>query len=92
MRRLPRELTRALSQATNYRVEKTSRGYASWRFRDWPNRRGGWSILANHATHEAALQDIAHRLDLEREPPKPTVIMATITYVESYDDWLGPWI
>jgi hypothetical protein len=92
VQRLPLELTIAKDQALNYRVQKTPRGYASWRFRDWPRRQGGWSILANYQTHEQALQDIEHRLDLEREQPKPMLIMATITYVDHFDDGLGPLI
>jgi uncharacterized protein YbdZ (MbtH family) len=92
MPRLPVLLRKAEETASNYRVTRFERGYALWRFRAWSHRSSGWRIVAQHGTKDAAEQDLAHRLDLEPEAPKPTVIMACIVYADpDPGDWCG-WI
>jgi uncharacterized protein YbdZ (MbtH family) len=80
MPRLPALLDKVAETASNYRITRFERGYALWRFRAWSHRSSGWRIVAQHGTKDAAEQDLAHRLDLEPEAPKPTVIMACIVY------------
>ena len=80
-----------LRQVRNYAVRPTERGFALWRYRPWDRFNGGWRIIANHVTRDAAVSDLEHRLDLEPKAPTPApvLIRATVTYTD--EDYGGSW-
>ena len=85
-----RRLTRAARQASNYAIRPARRGFHLWRFKDWSRKNRGWRVLATYQTREQAEQDLLHRLDLEpTKPEAPKLIMATISYVDTIDDYWG---